>query len=77
MTVRAKLRLTSITHDCWGQTKLKFDAEYDAAIEEDRRFQSATPTATAEFMIDNPKAVAQFEIGKKYYVDFTPASEAA
>jgi hypothetical protein len=35
-------------------------------------FQKATLTGTAEYMIDNPKAVEQLVIGGYYYVDFTP-----
>jgi hypothetical protein len=32
----------------------------------------ATPTGTAEYMIDNPDAVERLVIGGHYYVDFTP-----
>ncbi len=75
MTVRAKLTLTDI-HAPYGDggTKvLKFNAVYDPDTPEDRRFQLATPTGSAELHIDNPAAIARFELGKAYYVDFTPA----
>ena len=74
-TVRAKLHLSEV-HDLagWGGAKrLKFSSQYDDTIPEDLRFQQATPSASAEFLIDNPSALAMFEIGKTYYVDFTPA----
>lgn len=79
MTVRAKLRLTSITESSWGKgaptsKKLRFDTIYDQSIPEDQRFQKATPSGHCELQIDNPAALAQFEIGCDYFVDFTPAT---
>lgn len=77
MTVRARLRLTSVTDTAWGkngpvQKKLRFDCIYDQGTPEEQRFQKATPTGHAELQIDNPAAIAQFEIGQDYYVDFNP-----
>lgn len=72
MTVRAKLVLTESTDLHWGGKRLKFEARYDSSIPEDQRFQQATPNASAEFLIDNPSALAQFKIGDAYYVDFSP-----
>lgn len=79
MAVRAKLKLTAITESKWhkdmpGSKVLKFSAQYDTSIPEDQRFQKATPNGTCEMQIDNPDALAQFELGQDYYVDFTPAS---
>jgi len=73
--VRAKLILTSIVSHSWSKESktLKFSAQYDPSIPEDQRFQKATPNASAEFQIDNPTALEQFELGKSYYVDFSPA----
>lgn len=73
MTVRAKLRVTSITDFGNGLKKVRFEAQYDDSIPEDQKFEKYTPTAHAEFNITNPAALAQFEVGKTYYVDFTPA----
>jgi len=72
MTVRAKLHLTSMTTYEWGGKKLRFDTRYDSSIPEDQRFQKATPTGSIEMQIDNPIALDQFEMGKDYYVDFSP-----
>lgn len=79
MTTRAKLRLSSITDRSWGkgatpQKTLRFDTVYDQSIPEDQRFQKATPCGHCELQIDNPAALAQFELGADYYVDFTPAT---
>ena len=71
--VRSKLRLTSIKQLEWGGQELEFTAQYDPNIPEDARFQKATSSASAKYMIDNPAALEQFKIGDCYYVDFTPA----
>lgn len=75
MSVRAKFRLTSITEHHWNPTSrtLRFQAEYDQSIPEDRRFYDATPTGSFEMLCNNPSATGQFEIGKAYYIDLTPA----
>lgn len=71
--VRSKMVLTSITeHDGWPGKTLKFQARYDETIPEDQRFQTATPSASAEYTIDNPAALEQMKLGQAYYVDFTP-----
>lgn len=76
MSVRAKMKLQAIVETHWGPTSsskvLEFQSQYDMSIPEDQRFQKATPSASAKFQIDNPAALAQFEVGKDYYVDFTP-----
>ena len=81
MTVRAKMRCTSITTmDIGGGMsvkKVRFDALYDTSIPEDERFQKATPNASAEFQIDNPAALEQLTPGKSYYVDFSPVPDTA
>ncbi|NMV37258.1 hypothetical protein [Ralstonia insidiosa] len=75
MTVRAKLTLQSVTNHAWSPDSktLKFGVQYDASIPEDQKFCKATPSGQIEIQIDNPAAVSQFELGKSYYVDFTPA----
>lgn len=77
MTVRAKLKLTQVRTTAWRpgveSKTLRFDAQYDSSIPEDRRFEKATPSGHCEMQIDNPAALEQFELGKDYYIDFTPA----
>ena len=72
MTVRAKMHLMEITEYAWGGKNLKFETHYDEDIPEDQRFQKATPSGSITMSIDNPTALAQFELGKHYYVDFKP-----
>lgn len=73
MTIRCKMRLVDVMRTAWGARKAFFNCEYDEALaKEDRAFQKATPTGSAEYVIDNPKATEQLVIGEYYYVDFTP-----
>lgn len=75
MSVRAKFRLVSVTEHHFNKDSrtLVFQAEYDQSIPEDVRFQKATPNGRFEMQCDNPAANAQFELGKAYYIDLTPA----
>lgn len=41
--------------------------------EENAQFFKNTPNGRIELSVVNPAAAAQFEVGKEYYVDFTPA----
>jgi hypothetical protein len=75
MTIRAKLHLTQLTMHEWGVKTVKFEARYDPSIPEDQRFMKATPSGHAELTIDNPTAIAQLELGKDYYVDFTAVEQ--
>lgn len=72
MAIRCKMRLQNVFAREWGGAKAIFNCEYDARIEEDRVFTKATPTGSAEFSIDNPKAAEQLVIGRTYYFDITP-----
>lgn len=75
MSVRAKFKLDSITAHSWRPSArtLKFSAQYDTSIPEDQRFQEATPSGSFEMLCTNPAANDQFELGKNYYFDITPA----
>ncbi|MCL6605648.1 MAG: hypothetical protein K6T94_22520 [Paenibacillus sp.] len=41
--------------------------------EENKAFFQATPSGKLELCTVNPKAAAEFEVGKSYYIDFSPA----
>jgi len=73
--VRGKFLLIEIGERHYSPTgrAMKFSAQYDQSIEEDRKYSKATPTGSVEMFVDNPAALAQFEIGKAYYFDVTPA----
>jgi len=77
MAVRAKLRLHDITPHEGGAKTVRFHAEYDPSIPEDQRFSEATPSGSVELYVNNQAALAQFEQGKAYYLDFTPVPEAS
>lgn len=71
MTVRAK-----VTCDTIKDNAVTFSTVYepDAAKDtENARFTKATPWGQIKLGIDNPTALEQFQPGKSYYVDFTPA----
>jgi hypothetical protein len=44
---------------------------------ENSKFWRATPSGKLELGTINPEAWQNFEIGKEYYVDFTPAANGA
>lgn len=72
MSVRAKVRCN---HK--GPSDIGFNTVYEPNAAEDTenaRFTKATPWGDIKLGIDNPAAIEQFEVGKEYYVDFTPAS---
>jgi hypothetical protein len=72
--VRAKFTVTEIRqHRHPTARTVVLQAEYDATIEEDRRFAQATPTGRLEMFVDNPAALAQLPIGSVHYLDFSPA----
>ena len=85
MTVRAKFRLNSYTtemYDRWVDNKnvglvekrtLNFTPVYGAGSEENKAFWDATPTGSLQLGVVNQDAWKQFELGKSYYLDFTPA----
>ena len=71
--VRAKFRFTGIQQGYGDSRELTFTAQYDETIPEDKRFAKATPNGTFKMTCDNPAANAQFELGKQYYFDISPA----
>jgi len=77
MSIRAKMRLSSVVAQQWGGAQAIFSCEYDNTIPEDKKFQQATPTGMAQFTIDNPAAIEQLVIGKTYYFDISPSDAPA
>lgn len=75
-TIRAKFRCNSVefrddpTNELAGRT-YKLTPVYDTSTPENERFTKATPWGELTLNVDNPSA--RFEVGKFYYVDFTPA----
>ena len=84
MNVRCKFYVTRITHHNIyappGQPA-KFAAEIALAPiwEQDgvnRKWSEATPTGEIKMTITNEDSIAAFELGKYYFVDFSPAEDA-
>jgi len=44
-----------------------------SSIPEDAQFHKYTPSGKLEMFVTNPNVLAKMELGKSYYVDFTPA----
>ena len=71
MSVRAKVYCDGIEGNA-----VKFSTVYEPDASKDTenaRFPKATPWGEIRLGIDNPAALEQFEPGKTYYVDFSPA----
>lgn len=80
--MRAKFQLQSVEkvgESEYASERLKFSAvgrsdNYPAdGSDENNTFSKFTPSATCEMYVANPALHGQFEVGQKYYVDFTPA----
>ena len=75
--VRAKVTCTKKESlDPTGVANLTFYPVADGS-KENKEFFNATPAGQISLSIVNPAASKQFEEGKEYYVDFTPAASAA
>jgi hypothetical protein len=76
--MRAKLKVTNVQK---GETseRLTLAAVYkdgaypEGGADEDNTFAMYTPSADLTMTINNPALVGQFNVGDKFYVDFTPA----
>jgi hypothetical protein len=75
VAVRAKFTVQSITqHAGWKDARVvRLSPVAADGIPENERYHKYTPSGSIELTIDNPAASGQFELGKSFYVDFTPA----
>lgn len=77
MTVRAKFQCQSInhimTHSPGEQTAILTFAPVYGDGSDNKSWSKWTPQGKLEMTVTNPDAVAQFEVGASYYLDFTPA----
>lgn len=74
MAVRAKFRcVENQVPEGGNSNKIRLDAVIDGS-EENKQFFRYTPSGSINFGCTNDAATAQFEVGKDYYVDFTPAA---
>jgi hypothetical protein len=74
MGTRAKFRCNSVNDFGGGSKEVSLSVVYDPnGNDENANFTKATPSGEMKMRIDNPAASVQFDPGKYYYVDFTPA----
>lgn len=71
MSVRAKMRVEMKSQTPYG-FGVKLTAVYGDSPE-NKAFFAATPSGSVELAVVKEEVAAQFELGKEYYVDFTPA----
>jgi hypothetical protein len=76
-TVRAKFTVTSKVPHGYGGTTVCLSAVYSSdPHSENKAFSDATPSGQISISIaDGKPALDAFEMGKAYYVDFTPAEQ--
>jgi len=74
MAVRGKFKLNEVTHVEYSADarKLRFGAVCNNNTEENAKFHKYTPSGEINMTVDNPEASKQYELGKEYYVDFSP-----
>ena len=75
--VRAKFWVKSIQHHHTGVTEtfaeIKMAPVYGTTDKPNEQWSKYTPQGEITMGITNPTAIEKFELGKSYYVDFTPA----
>lgn len=79
MTVRAKFYVTSVLHH-YINAPGKVCAEVKLAPvygDDNKPWSEATPQGQISMTITNPDAIEAFELGRYYFVDFTPAESVA
>lgn len=72
MAVRAKLKCTEKTGNAEAGGGVKLEAVYDGS-DANSSWSKYTPSGTLNMWVTNPQAYEAFEVGQKYFVDFTPA----
>jgi hypothetical protein len=53
----------------------KSSAYPEDGSDEDNTYAKFSPSASLSLTVCNPALIGQFEVGEKYYVDFTPAPQ--
>lgn len=71
MTVRVRAKFACSGKE--GSTVFLHTVWSEDIQSENGRFTKATPWGELRMNVDNPDAAIHFEVGKEYYLDFTPA----
>lgn len=72
MTVRAKFYVYEVTKGTYGG---KVVLQVVSRGDDNKQWASATPAGRIEMTIKNDLAIAEFDVSKEYFVDFTPAPQ--
>lgn len=74
--MRCKVKLTSLSHAYSNGVSVKF-VPVSGDTPENKTFHAATPGGQFEATLSEQaaKALGAFELGKEYYVDFTPVEK--
>ncbi len=77
-TVRAKFKCWSVVHSNSPNpndvcAEVRMQAAYGDKESGNESWSKATPSAELRMFVTNPAAIAAFESGKEYYLDFSPA----
>lgn len=73
MPTRAKFRCNSVEQFTADLRTYKFSAVIDNLTAENERYHRYTPSGMLQISVDNP--AVSFDLGRSYYLDFTPADE--
>lgn len=73
MSIRAKFIVESITETAYSRT-VKMRAVMAGDGKGNESWSQATPSGELTMVVTNPAAYSQFEVGKPYFLDFTPAT---
>lgn len=74
--IRAKFKVVETRQVDYGSGKQEVVKLSAASGEGNETWSKWTPSGSIEMSITNPDAVNQLELGKHFFVDFTPADEA-
>ena len=75
---RCKFKCTNIDDNSGSPTKMvTFETQYDETLAEDVSYTKYTPWGQMRVSIDNPRVLANLEVGKAYYIDISPCEPAA
>jgi len=72
MSVRCKFKVTHVNAAPNGEATIALQPVYGGSPENDQFFRY-TPSGSISIGTVNAEAAKQFELGKEFYVDFTPA----
>ena len=73
MSVRAKFKCNTITIFEGDSREYSFSPVYGSDGSANAQWSKWTPNGSLKMTISNPECFDKFEVGKEYYLDFTPA----